>query len=75
MCDVSGHRRQRTYVLVGPLLCVGGGGCWVIQDLNITIADTTTGQILRELTLDPTRDCQPRSDVGSGVGPADADVV
>lgn len=30
-----------------------------MQDLNITIADTTTGQILRELTLEPTRDYQP----------------
>ncbi|MFH5822828.1 hypothetical protein [Georgenia sp. AZ-5] len=32
----------------------------VIQDLHITIADATTGEILRELTLDPTRDYQPR---------------
>jgi hypothetical protein len=31
----------------------------LMQDLNITIADTTTGQILRELTLDPARDYQP----------------
>ena len=31
----------------------------LIQDLTITIIDTATGQILRELILDPTRDYQP----------------
>ncbi len=32
----------------------------VIQDLHITIADATTGEILRELTLEPSRDYQPQ---------------
>ncbi|AZI57596.1 IS481 family transposase [Nakamurella antarctica] len=31
----------------------------LIQDLNISIADATTGHIIRDLTLDPTRDYQP----------------
>ena len=31
----------------------------LIQDLDITIINATTGEILRELTLDPTRDYQP----------------
>lgn len=31
----------------------------LVHDLQITIADSTTGEILRELTLDPTRDYQP----------------
>jgi transposase InsO family protein len=32
----------------------------VIDDLDIRVIDTTTGQILRHLTLDPTRGYQPR---------------
>jgi hypothetical protein len=31
----------------------------LVADLNIRIADTATGELLRELTLDPTRDYQP----------------
>jgi transposase InsO family protein len=31
----------------------------LVQDLDITIVNATTGEILRELTLDPTRDYQP----------------
>ena len=31
----------------------------LIQDLDITIINATTGEILRELALDPTRDYQP----------------
>ncbi|AZI58396.1 hypothetical protein EH165_09840 [Nakamurella antarctica] len=31
----------------------------LIQDRDITIAETTTGHIIRELKLDPTRDYQP----------------
>lgn len=31
----------------------------LIQDLHITILNTTTGEVLRDLTLDPTRDYQP----------------
>jgi len=32
----------------------------LVQDLDITIINATTGEILRELTLDPSRDYQPR---------------
>ena len=39
------HARTRVIVLV--------------QDLQIRIVDTTTGELLRELTLDPTRRYQP----------------
>ena len=38
----------------------------LIQDLDITIINATTGEILRELTLDPTRDYQP---TGAPKGP------
>ncbi|TCO48482.1 integrase-like protein [Kribbella antiqua] len=32
----------------------------LIQDLQITIINAATGELLRELTLDPTKDYQPR---------------
>lgn len=32
----------------------------LIHDLHITVVNTNTGEILRELTLDPSRDYQPR---------------
>jgi transposase InsO family protein len=32
----------------------------LIHDADVTISDTTTGEIIRELTIDPTRDYQPR---------------
>ena len=32
----------------------------LVHDLDITIIDATTGQLLRELTLDPTRKYQPQ---------------
>jgi len=32
----------------------------LIDDLDIRVIDTTTGEVLRHLTLDPTRDYQPR---------------
>ncbi len=38
----------------------------LIQNLNIRIAHATTGELLRELTLDPTRDYQP---TGARKGP------
>jgi transposase InsO family protein len=41
----------------------------LIQDLDITIINATTGEILRELTLDPTRDYQP---TGAPKGPTKA---
>jgi hypothetical protein len=31
----------------------------LIQDLHIRVINATTGELLRELTLDPTRDYQP----------------
>jgi hypothetical protein len=31
----------------------------LVQDLDIRIVDTATGELLRELVLDPTRDYQP----------------
>ena len=36
------------------------------QDLNITIIDAATGELIRQLTLDPTRDYQP---TGAPKGP------
>ena len=32
----------------------------IIADLDIRVINTTTGQLLRHLTLDPTRGYQPR---------------
>lgn len=32
----------------------------IVQDLNIRIINPTTGELLRQLTLDPTRDYQPQ---------------
>ena len=32
----------------------------LIQDLEVRIIDAATGELLRELTIDPTRDYQPR---------------
>ena len=33
----------------------------LVHDLNITISDAHTGEILRELTLDTTRTYQPQT--------------
>jgi transposase InsO family protein len=41
-------RRRGTHVIV------------LINDLDIRVLDHTTGQLIRKLTLDPTRDYQPR---------------
>jgi len=38
----------------------------LVQDLNITIVNAATGELLRQLTLDPTRDYQP---TGAPKGP------
>jgi hypothetical protein len=43
-----GRTHARTRVLV------------LVQDLNIRIINAATGQTLRQLTLDPTSDYQPR---------------
>jgi hypothetical protein len=31
----------------------------LVQDLDVRVIDAATGELLRELTLDPTRDYQP----------------
>ena len=33
----------------------------LVQDLNIRVVHAATGELLRELTLDPTRDYQPQT--------------
>ncbi len=33
----------------------------IIHDLNIRVINATTGEILRELTLDTTKDYQPQN--------------
>jgi hypothetical protein len=38
----------------------------LVQDLNITIINAATGELLRQLTLDPTTDYQP---TGAPKGP------
>jgi hypothetical protein len=38
----------------------------LVQDLHITIVNAATGELLRQLTLDPTRDYQP---TGAPKGP------
>ena len=38
----------------------------LVQDLNITIINAATGELLRQLTLDPTKDYQP---TGAPKGP------
>ena len=67
------QRRHRHPAHDGRLHHIGIGrthaGTYVrllVQDLDITIINATTGEILRELTLDPTRDYQP---TGAPKGP------
>jgi hypothetical protein len=33
----------------------------LVQDLNVRVVNATTGELLRELTIDTTRDYQPRN--------------
>jgi transposase InsO family protein len=49
-----GRTHARTHVLL------------LVQDLHIRVVDAATGELLRELTLDPTRDYQP---TGAPKGP------
>ncbi|WP_202871870.1 hypothetical protein [Kribbella pratensis] len=42
-----GRTHDRTHVLI------------LVQDLHIRVVDAATGELLRELTLDPTKDYQP----------------
>jgi transposase InsO family protein len=44
-----GRAHARTHILM------------LVQDLNIRIINAATGELLRQLTLDPTRDYQPRN--------------
>jgi hypothetical protein len=44
-----GRTHARTYVIM------------LVHDLNIRVIHAATGQLLRELTLDPTRDYQPQT--------------
>jgi len=39
----------------------------LVQDLHVRVIDAATGELLRELTIDPTRDYQP---AGRPPGPA-----
>ena len=50
-----GRTHARTHVLL------------LVQDLHVRIVDAATGELLRELTIDPTRDYQP---TGRPPGPA-----
>ncbi len=52
-----GRTHARTHVILLILL---------IQDLHIRVINATTGELLRELTLDPNRDYQP---TGAPKGP------
>ena len=55
----------------GRLHHIGIGRAWndqpvvlLVQDLQITVVHAETGEILRDLTLDPTRDYQPQNNKG-----------
>lgn len=41
----------------------------LVQDLDITIVEAATGEVLRELTLDPSRDYQPQHPRKNNSGP------
>ncbi|WP_442856798.1 integrase core domain-containing protein [Cellulomonas sp. Leaf395] len=60
-----GRTHARTHVIL------------LIQDLQIRVIDTTTGEIMRELILDPTRDYQPQQprQPRTSMGRAVADVL
>jgi hypothetical protein len=42
-----GRTHARTHVIL------------LVQDLQVRVVDAATGELLRELTIDPTRDYQP----------------
>jgi transposase InsO family protein len=44
-----GRAHARTHVLM------------LVRDLHVTVLDAATGEVIRELTIDPTRDYQPRN--------------
>jgi hypothetical protein len=53
---VAGQLRHigigRTYARTGVIL--------LVQDLHVTVVHATTGEILRDLIIDPRKDYQPR---------------
>ncbi len=53
------HNSRMHHIGLGRLL-VGTRITLLVDDLHIKIIDRYTGELLRELTLDPTRDFQPR---------------
>jgi transposase InsO family protein len=59
------HDSQLHHIGLGRLLA-GTRVTVLVADLDITVIDRETGDLLRELTLDPTRDYQPR---GAKKGP------
>lgn len=59
------HDSRLHHIGLGRLLA-GTRVTVLVADLDITVIDRETGELLRELTLDPTRDYQPR---GAKKGP------
>ena len=59
--ETRGHRRPRGYEY-------HAGTCVIllVQDLDIRVVNAATGELLRELTLDPNRDYPP---TGAPKGP------
>jgi hypothetical protein len=41
----------------------------LIHDLHVRVVNTVTGELLRELTIDPDKDYQPRNDQGPNPHP------
>jgi len=33
----------------------------LVRDLDVTVLNAATGEVIRQLTIDPTRDYQPRN--------------
>lgn len=68
---VSGHRNSVSQVIgalrvVGCLRHIGNVRTYagtdvilLVQDLHVTVIEAATGEILRQLVLDPTRNYQP----------------
>ncbi len=54
------HDSRLHHIGLGRLLA-GTRVTLLIADLNIDVIDRETGELLRQLTLDPSRDYQPRN--------------
>jgi hypothetical protein len=59
------HNSRLHHISVGPPL-TGTRTTLLLDDLHVRMIDRDTGELLRDLTLDPTRDLQPR---GAPPGP------